>query len=279
MSPFVYRLSVGLERGWTVAGLVCLLASCRDPQFLDAQTGNEGAACHADGTCNDSLSCVGDVCVPAPDAAPLPDAMALADAAPEAPDAAVSATDAAVEAPDAAVSVADAAVEAPDAAVSAADAATSSDAGGIVLLVDCAEPGSEPSGGDFISRGFYVGSYPGSSLARVTIGLAASSPGAFRMRLTARAGTYDGPVLGVAEVDVSLTSTMAATSFDFSATSIMSGSTVTFVVDKMSGPFGSVSVATGPLAGSVCAVTETNGTSPPLDTFRRAGLWIRIWGG
>ena len=143
--------------------------------------------------------------------------------------------------------------------------------------------------GDLISSGFYLPSYPGSTLSQATLAFSSGTAGTYTFSLTAHAGAYDGPVLGTSQASVSLDGVQNDTglaSFGYPEVAIPSGSTVAFVVQEVSGPNNGdilYSVSSCGVNDSSCAipgpqVTETNGTTPPLDTFRRNGVGLKLLG-
>lgn len=147
------------------------------------------------------------------------------------------------------------------------------------ILLECAPaPGG---GGDVLDRGFYVSDFPGTSLYRVDLWMSAASAGSYTLSVTARAGAYDGPVLGTALSIMPFeggTAPPVRTGFVFyPAPSVPPGSVVAFVVAKLAGPAGNVYYQ--PTTSGECpAVTQTHGTSPPLDSVRRQGVPITIYG-
>lgn len=148
-------------------------------------------------------------------------------------------------------------------------------------LVSCA---TDASGGDLIDRGFYIQSYPGLSLNQATLNFSADTPGEYAFSLTARSGTYDGPIIGVANAKVVVANgrssfTPATFFFPSPFPGIAQGSTVTFTLTQQAGPSTNAVFYEVPSNGdSTCPVTQTNGTTPPLDTFRRNGVKIQIQG-
>ena len=146
-------------------------------------------------------------------------------------------------------------------------------------LVNC--PG-DPSG-DLLFRGFYVPEFPGSTLDRVTLYFSANTAGNYSFSLTARAATYDGTLLGTATATAALTADInanVATTFTFSPTAVTQGSTLTFAIAEVSGPDGGDVYYSVPNQGdATCPVVQTNGTTPPLDSFRRQGVHVTIEGG
>jgi len=150
------------------------------------------------------------------------------------------------------------------------------------LLLSCDD--GEQSG-DYYYRGFYVPSYPGESLQRADLKLYARTAGTYSLSLIARDGAFDGPVLGTASSTVELdgTQTYVTVPFVFSpAPTIASGATVTFEIDYIAGPadrllYYDVAGTFSP-GDPDCPVIETEGTTPPLDTFRRQGITIMLYG-
>ena len=154
------------------------------------------------------------------------------------------------------------------------------------VLVSC---GSDTAGGDRIFRGFYHPSYPGSSLDQVELYISAREAGDFTVRLDAMLNSYDGTLIA----SNSQTRTLSAVDtenvsylFDMGGASVPPGSTVAFRLTQESGPTDEVFYATDstehplgvPDPTPSCDIDETNGTTAPLDTFRRDGVWVRIIG-
>ena len=131
------------------------------------------------------------------------------------------------------------------------------------------------SAGDHVSRGFYVTDYPANNIDQLTLKYGADTTGTYMITVTARAGAYNGPVIGSATASVSLSSSVSTTTpvtFNFAGAPVSAGSTVTFTQS-----------ATGPgevyynIGDSSCTnIIETNGTTPPLDTFRGNGVSLTI---
>jgi len=151
---------------------------------------------------------------------------------------------------------------------------------GDAVLIDC---GTTSNVGDAIDRGFYA-DYRGSTISSVTIWMGSNDPGPYSFSLTARADSYDGPFLGISNVSGVMFDTTGENptevTFDFQATPVTPG-VVTFAIAQTEGPeervlydlaeFGFDSPRT-------CPVTQTQGTTPPLDEVRRPGIRIRIEG-
>jgi hypothetical protein len=158
--------------------------------------------------------------------------------------------------------------------------------GSPVELVSC---GITMTSGDLIDRGFFHPNYPGSSLDTVELNISSRAAGSFTIRLDARLNTYDGTLIASnsqTRVLSGVDTEHASYLFDMGGAAITPGSTVTFTLTQEAGPdtqvFFAVDAASHPLGvpdpTPSCDVDETNGTTPPLDTFRRDGLWIRING-
>jgi hypothetical protein len=128
--------------------------------------------------------------------------------------------------------------------------------------------------GDALFRGFYVTNYPGTNLDQVTLAYRPDTAGTYAITLIARTGTYDGPIIKTSTIDASLPSTSSNTpvNFAFGGAAVAQGSTITFS-QSATGP-GSLlfDVGTGPCPG----VTETEGTTPPLDFVHRDSVGLNI---
>jgi hypothetical protein len=139
------------------------------------------------------------------------------------------------------------------------------------------------SGGDRTDRGFYVTGYPGPNLGTVTLRYSANVPGTYTVVLTARLGTYDGPLVGtpqIAVVSVPATGTSVPVTFDFGFAPVAPGSTITFTQTFVGPGQLFYNVGTGGLDDMTfngCpGVIETEGTNPPLDDFRRGSVGVII---
>lgn len=145
----------------------------------------------------------------------------------------------------------------------------------VVELVNCPPSGT---GGDLPDRGFYVSSFPGTSLKTVELvfdPLAAS--GTDTLSLIVRASTYDGTLIGGDTVIVAFAADTQRVTFDLGTPRLVAnGSTVTFALGSVGGVTAYFGVST---SNASCPVTQTEGTTPPLDTFRRNGIAVRMTGG
>jgi len=139
-------------------------------------------------------------------------------------------------------------------------------------LVSC--PFSGGNAGYNLTRGIFVTGYQGTNLDQVALAYIPGSPGSYTITLIARSGTYDGPIIGTAATDVTLTNTAGSTpvTFSFGAKPVPQGSTVAFTQSYTGAGILQLDPGT-----TVCPnVTLTNGTTPPLDTTLShiAGLTI-----
>jgi len=151
-----------------------------------------------------------------------------------------------------------------------------------VALVTC----PVGSGGDQVFRGFYLPTYPGTTLDQVDLwfavsGVGSSPVGTYTMALTARAGGFGGTVIGTNQLVLNLStfaspSTLA--SFLFPSPAVSPSSTVAFEISIVSGPGSIVFYDVPPTGDPGCPILQTNGTASPLDTFRRQGVRATIFG-
>jgi Ca2+-binding RTX toxin-like protein len=142
-------------------------------------------------------------------------------------------------------------------------------------VVSC--PFTNGTGTDSLSHGFYVTNYPGTNIDQVTLAYAPNfgAEGTYMITLTARTGTYDGPIIGTRTVTASLTNPSSTTpvNFAFGGASVAQGSTITFSQSATGGP-GEIFFDTG--IGPCPGVTETNDTTPPLSTFKQDSVGLII---
>jgi hypothetical protein len=140
-------------------------------------------------------------------------------------------------------------------------------------IVTC--PMDPAGGGDQVDRGFYVTSYPGSTLGTVTMQFIGNIVESKTLTLTAASGVFGGPVIGTAVASGVVPTTGAGLplTFNFGNAPVVPGSTVTFALTLNAGAVPVFyNVGVGPCAG----VTQTNGTTPPLDSFRRDSVGLVI---
>jgi hypothetical protein len=178
------------------------------------------------------------------------------------------------------------------------DTADPYDAGGVfatdlnanITVVSAAGPGPEPVvdcsptafGGDFYFRGFYLPSYPAETLDAVEMYFAEFEDGDTRdVSLTIRQDTYDGTELGTSTITINPAdntvpglSEYTLAHFSFDPIPITLGSLITF---ELSMDEGGADFYYNVYGGSSCPIVQTNSTDPPLDTYRRDGVAIRIY--
>jgi hypothetical protein len=148
-------------------------------------------------------------------------------------------------------------------------------------VIDC--PPSLGGGGDMISRGFYITDVPSGQLAKVTLYVAANVAGQYTLLLTARKDTYDGEVIGIGRAVVQLSDSVYANreaTFLFPLPVINADSVVAFAIQLVSGPDDYALYSTADCSGDcqvTCPIIETEGTIPPLDTFRRFGMAAKVY--
>ncbi len=133
------------------------------------------------------------------------------------------------------------------------------------------------SGGDFATDGIYVTGYPGSNLGQVELFYSTSSPGLYRIALTAHRGSFDGPVIGAPQtvtIDLPGVSSEQFAVFDFGGAPVTPGDTIAFTqaIQGVLGATGDVYFDVG--SGSCPGVFETFDTTPPLSTVRRPSVGI-----
>lgn len=143
------------------------------------------------------------------------------------------------------------------------------------LEVACSPSGS---GGDLASDGIYTTGYAGSNLGQVELFYSTSSPGLYRIALTAHRGAFDGPVIGapqVVTIELPGVSSEQAAIFDFGGAPVTPGDTIAFTQDIQGiGVSGYVYFDVG--SGTCPGVFETFDTSPPLSSVRRDQVGIFI---
>ena len=147
------------------------------------------------------------------------------------------------------------------------------------LIVGCPLRGT---GGDFLDRGFYVTNYPGNNLSEVLLAYTSSTAGFYTISLTARRGTFDGPIVGATQIATPFVPTTGELEviFDFGGAPVTPGDTITFT-QSASGPGNlAYDIGNGPLGGGgspFCPnVFETTETSPPLDHIRRHTVGLQM---
>lgn len=170
----------------------------------------------------------------------------------------------------------------------AASAEASTAAGGLVTELTLSSPPPiaplyscpfDASGGDGLSRGFYVENFPGERLDRVRLQYDVNQGGFYTIELTAREDSYDGRLIGRRTVSFNAAAggeTIRRT-YDFGGATVSNGATVTFSQAVVNAPSGaSVFYDNASDSGGCTDITQTNGTSPPLDSVRRDSVGLQI---
>ncbi|HEY0783100.1 MAG TPA: hypothetical protein VGE98_11630, partial [Thermoanaerobaculia bacterium] len=130
-------------------------------------------------------------------------------------------------------------------------------------------------------HGFYVTAYAGNNLGTVTLAYSTNTPGRFSISLTARRGSFDGPMIGVtqtATVDIGSAAETQVT-FDFSGAPVSPGDTIAFTqsagqLSSLNDQYGSLYADAG--SPSCAHLFQTQTTSPPLDTVIANGMGVTI---
>lgn len=135
--------------------------------------------------------------------------------------------------------------------------------------------------GTGLEHGFYVTGYPGKNISQVTLGYTTNTPGLFAISLTARRGSFAGPLIGGSRTAVAEVGNLTEThvTFDFGGAPVSPGDTITFTqtggeLSSLNDEFGSLFYDAGVIACN--DVFETVGTNPPLDVVQRQGVGITI---
>jgi len=142
---------------------------------------------------------------------------------------------------------------------------------GAVTFVSCTFKGL----GDPLERGFYITGYDGLTLATVTLGHAAVTPGERTIALTARINAYNGSVIGVAVVTRTIGPEMSATTFDFGNVPVPLGVTIAFTQAIAAGD---VNVTYDRGAGNCPGVTQTFDSAPLLSEALRDTVGLVVTG-
>jgi MYXO-CTERM domain-containing protein len=140
-----------------------------------------------------------------------------------------------------------------------------------VTLTDCMTDGG--NSGDNPDRAFYLQNFPAQNLGTLTLAIVNDSAGGETVTVTAHHATFDGAVIGA--VSASLSAAGAGDrrlAFDFGGVPTIPGDTIALAVTYVTDA-GGIFLDTG---NSPCAAVETNGSSAPLDTFRRNSMGVIV---
>jgi hypothetical protein len=147
------------------------------------------------------------------------------------------------------------------------------------LLIDYS---TNPNGEDIIDRGFYIESYPGTTLSSITLWFSTEVADEYTIQIEAREDTYDGTLVGQASGSATLGASPVSITFDFGDVAVTKNDVLTFIMTWTVGPVRPYYMIDCDEFNSMTAeeinVIETDGTSPPLDTWRRDGVAIQVYG-
>ena len=101
------------------------------------------------------------------------------------------------------------------------------------LLIDYS---TNPEGEDWIRRGFYIESYPGTTLSSVTLWFSTQVADDYTIQIEAREDTYDGTLVGQASGSAALGSSPASITFDFGNAAVIKKDVLTFQMTWTVGP-------------------------------------------
>lgn len=132
--------------------------------------------------------------------------------------------------------------------------------------------------GDSISRGIYVTNYAGNNLSSVDLAYQADAAGWWSITLTARRGSFDGPLIGTPQTATASVPTSGEVHvvFDFGGAPVAPGDTITFThsAQRLDGASSNLHYDIGNNTPACANIIETNGTTPPLSTVRRNTVGI-----
>lgn len=150
------------------------------------------------------------------------------------------------------------------------------------VVVNCPFTGS--SGDTAGDEAFYVSHYAANNLGKVEMRLVGAKAGPHAVSLAAHLGTFNGPLLGSAQVAAFATpvscppdcSLSAGTNvvFDFGGVAVPLNSTIAFITKVESTPGNATFFDVG--SGPCPNVTETEDSTPPLSSFRRNSVGVKI---
>jgi hypothetical protein len=107
----------------------------------------------------------------------------------------------------------------------------------------------------------------------VVLPLSFPTPGTYQLSLAAHSATFDGALLGTANVTVNAASSdFQSVTFNFGTIPVAQGTGIAFVGAVLLKPGGAGSVQMQFVTEPTCRLTETTGTDAPLSSFRRGGI-------
>jgi len=146
--------------------------------------------------------------------------------------------------------------------------------GVVAPLYSCPASGSA---GDQVTRGIILEDFPVDGLGRVSLTYSGNQTGTYVVELIARQERYDGAIIGAETVTFTINDTASQTTqtFDFRNAPVGPGEDVTLTHRIRAQPEGSLLFYD--LGDGICAdIEQTNGTTPPQDSFRRDRVAIDV---
>ena len=148
-----------------------------------------------------------------------------------------------------------------------------------LLLIDYS---TNPEGEDWIRRGFYIESYPGTTLSSVTLWFSTQAADDYTIQIEAREDTYDGTLVGQASGSAVLGASPISITFDFGDVAVTKNDVLTFLMSWSGGsisPYYCINCDEfDSLTAEEINIIETDGIDPPLDTYRNDGVAIQVYG-
>jgi hypothetical protein len=145
--------------------------------------------------------------------------------------------------------------------------------------IDC----DHQTSGDHLRRGFLVTQVPTGRLTEVVIYASSNTAGTYTLLMTCRADSYNGTVIGQSRREITLSGDVddnQPVRFLFPLPLITADSVLTFAMSYSPTAQGSVYYAKNTCGESCydeCPIAETEGTTPPLDTFRGHGMGVDLY--
>jgi hypothetical protein len=129
--------------------------------------------------------------------------------------------------------------------------------------------------GDNLPRSFYFLKFPGSNVSKVTVGYSGTA-GGYTFTMTARAGAFDGPIIGTATNSTVFSGGVATVTYDFNGAPVTPGTTVTFNTTMTATDAGVSPTVHQSLGAAPCPLAETDDSTPPLSSWRRDSFGAKV---
>lgn len=145
------------------------------------------------------------------------------------------------------------------------------------ILVNC----TGNPGGDRYDRGFYIPNYPGNTLDSARMLFSSFDAGNYTVTMTVYSNSFDGLVIGTATSSFNLAGAYPqdkSVTFTFPSERIVEGRRVCFKLTLNASPAGDLYYSVPDWVSGCTTVLQTDGTTPPLDTFRRNGVNLLVNG-